>query len=375
MNIVILNFILSTAVGGRIIRRESNRDTMIYNMARGFVKAGHKVTILASEEYRPTEEEREDFEVVYFKSRLPRLFKPAVLPYPAGLGKWLRRHRDTTDMALTVETFSMPTLIAARNIGGKLMIWQEMAFHQHMMGGVPAKLWYNVVARGLLSRIPVVPQSDSAYRFISRYMKRVTPTTVGHGSDSDVFYPQEGTNPEPYFTVISMLVARKQIDRIIRKFAAFTREYPDMAHYKLRIVGEGPEKEALERVARDEGVEDRVVFHGFMNHREFADIERRSSALLIDTRQDNNMVTVPEAIVNGTPVLTNRVPNNAAFVEESGTGIAKAEWDHTDLRRMVDEYATFHANCVAARERFTNRGVAAKLTELFNNRHNGVNFH
>lgn len=162
MNILILNFILSTPVDGKIIRRDTNRDTMIYNMARGFVKNGHTVTLLCADEFRPLREETNDFEVVYFKSRLSRLFKPWLLPFPAGLARYLRRHKDEVDMVLTVETFSVPTLIASAVCRDKLMIWQEMSYHQRLMRNLPSKIWHNIVMPLSIRGVLTVPQSEAA---------------------------------------------------------------------------------------------------------------------------------------------------------------------------------------------------------------------
>jgi len=336
---------------------------MIYNMARGFVKAGHKVTLLAAEEFRPIEsEENENFETVYFASRYTSICKPALLPYPKGLGRYLRANARRFDMILSVEVFSIPTLIAARICPEKLMIWQEMAFHQHFMGGLPAKLWYNLIGRGVLRDIPVVAQSTAARKFISRYMNHVNTSIVGHGSNSDVFFP--GETVEKYFVVISMLVARKRIDRLIGKFADFVHN-SGRTDYTLRIIGEGPERTNLESLTERLGIKGLVVFHGFMKHTEFAPIGRKATALLIDTQQDNNMVTIPEAIVNGTPILMNTVPTNAAFVRDNRLGIAKESWEWTDIEAMIRNYSEFHANCIAARDEFSDVGTAKKLTKLY----------
>ena len=56
MNILIVNLILTTAEKGVITRRKSIKDTMASNFAKGFIKCGHTATILASEEFRPTED-------------------------------------------------------------------------------------------------------------------------------------------------------------------------------------------------------------------------------------------------------------------------------------------------------------------------------
>lgn len=363
MRILILNFILSTAVDGRIIRRDSNSDTMIYAMARGFAHNGHSVTLAAAEEYKPlTDERHKDFEVIYFPSRYKRIAKPALLPWPKGLGHYLRQHADDFDMILSVEAFSFPTIIAARNCRSKLLVWQEMAFMQHFMGGVPAKLWYRFIAPLFIRKAPVIAQSGKAREFISRYLHNVRETIIGHGSDGEIFYPSDTT--DDYFVVISMLVARKQIDRILEKFSRFLTN-TKYKNFRLRIIGEGPEMNSLKQKADTLGITDKVSFEGFMSHSDIAGISRRAKALLIDTRQDNNMVTVPESIVNGTPVLTNLIPNNAAFVRDLSLGIAREQWDWEEMLDIVENNDFYRSNCLKHRHSFSNYGCAEALVDTF----------
>lgn len=366
MNILILNFILSTAVDGKIIRRKSNDDTMIYTLARGFVESGNEVTLLASEEFKPTEPEKNDFEVIYFTSRIPKLFKPWLLPYPKNLAAWLKTNAHRYDLVLSVESFSIPTLIASRFCKSKLIIWQEMAFHQHFMHKIPAKLWYNIVSRIRFRNILTIAQSTYAKEFISQYHNNISSTILNHGSDGKIFFP-EHRNDQKYFIVLSMLVARKRIDRILRKFADFLNHSP-YKDYKLKIVGDGPEKESLQNLTSKLSINNAVEFLGFMDHLKFAPIGRKATALLIDTEQDNNMVTIPESIINGTPILINTVPNNNIIIRDNELGIVKESWDWNDLCSMVEHYDTFHENCIKTRHKFTNTGVAQNIIAVFSNR-------
>ncbi len=367
MNILILNFILSTPVDGKIIRRDTNRDTMIYNMARGFVKNGHTVTLLCADEFRPLREETNDFEVVYFKSRLSRLFKPWLLPFPAGLARYLRRHKDEVDMVLTVETFSVPTLIASAVCRDKLMIWQEMSYHQRLMRNLPSKIWHNIVMPLSIRGVLTVPQSEAARRFISGYQPAVSAMCVPHGVNDDIFRPDPDGSSEKCFVVISMLVRRKRVDRIIEKFARFV-ENSGQTDYRLLIVGDGDEAPALKHLAESSGVGANVEFLGFRSHDEIAAIGRHATALLVDTDRDLNMVSVSEALANGTPVLMNTVPNTSAYVTEMGLSIAKDGWDWMDLNEMIARYDEFHGNCVACRNSFTNTGCAGRLVKIFESR-------
>lgn len=364
MNILILNFILSTAVDGKIIRRNSNRDTMIYNMARGFVKAGHTVTLLASEEFRPLEEERNDFDVIYFKSHFPRILKPWLLPFPKGLGKYLRSNHHKFDMVLSVESFSIPTLIASVYCKKKTIIWQEMSYHQRLLHNIPSKIWHNIAMPCAINGITTVPQSEAAQKFISRYQKSTTGQCVPHGVNDDIFVPYPENAPERYFIVIAMLIRRKRIDRIIEKFARFIRNSRH-SDYKLKIIGEGEELDNLVSLSKQLGIEDNVEFLGFKSHTEFAAIGKRATAFLVDTDRDLNMVSVSESFANGTPVLMNTIPNTSFYATKFNLGIAKDHWDWTDLDEMISRYNEFHQNCIKHRHKFTNVGCGNSLVQLF----------
>lgn len=367
MKIIILNFILSTPINGKIISRESNCDTMIYNMARGFSSLGHEVTLLASEEYKPLKPEENDFKVVYFPSRFKRIFKPTLLPYPKGLVSFLKKETAEVDMVLAIETFSIPTLIASLICPKKMLIWQEVGVYQRMAFKIPAKLWCHVVARLTMSRIPIVAMSPGARSFAEKFMRRVSRQTVAHGADEKVFYPSQEP-PGDYFIVVSMLVARKRIDSIIRIFARYVEKY-DKATENLVIVGEGPEERNLKALVADLGVSGRVEFKGFLSHSRMNEYERRAKALVVNTASDLNMVSVTEAIANGTPVLMNTVPTTSAFVSQYCLGIAKNGWDEDDMKAMSDNYDNYHSNCVSQRQRFTNTGVAGLLCSLFHQSH------
>ena len=353
MNVVLLNLILTTAENGVIKRRKTIKDTMISNCAMGFVKAGHHVTILASEEFKPTEEETYDYNIIYFKSGLKRLFKPYLIPYPVGMYSYL----------VSSEAFSIGTLIAAMACRSKLEIWQEMAYHQRKWHKLPSLLWHNLVVRTVLRNVLVVPRSEPAGRFIARYSANVSGTMVDHGANGDVLRPATD-GPTDSFIVVSQLVERKNVAHIIRAFARLAA-MPAYSHYRLHIIGDGNQAEALRQLARQLGVDGNVEFHGFMLHSQMAELLRHARAMLIATRRDLNMVSIPESIVSGTPIVTNTCPTSASFIARHGLGVVRDGWDETDLIKAIDHYTEFHKACLRERDGLTREGCANKLVKLY----------
>ncbi len=359
MKILIINCILSTAEHGIIKRKESIGDCMISNFARGFIKLGHCVTLLASEEFKPTGKDDDmPFEVVYFPSRLPQVFKPTLLPWPKGLCHWLKHHAADYDLIIASETFQISSLIAARVCPERLIIWQELDRHQQLLFKLPSRLWHHIIVPLFMGKVTIVPRSEPARRFISRYSRHVSDVIVDHGTDARTLYPCDEVDKA--FIVVSQLVQRKRVDRIIHKFALLVGQagYRD---YRLDIIGDGDQADELKRLTTSLGIENNVVFHGFMSHKQLAEPLRRSLALLVDTSSDLNMVTIAEAITSGTPVVTNTKPSTASFIAARGLGIARDNWDENDLIKVINDYGKMHQACVIEGKELTNVACARKM--------------
>lgn len=358
MRVILLNGIMWTAERGVIGKRRSIRDCMICTLARGFVRTGHEVTLVTAADYRPTAAEDLGFDVVYLPSRCKGVFNPAYLPWMPALRDYLRREIDRTDVVITSEAFSLMTLQAAGIAGEKLVVWQEMYMHQRKFFTLASRLWHNVAVRFFMRRALFVPRSERARAFISHYARRVATTWVDHGADSERFFPSDEVDKS--FVVVSQLVPRKRIDKIIEAFASLV-ERERYADYRLDIAGSGPQEAELRNIAEQSGITASVTFHGHLEHDAMAAVLRRATALLIYTEKDLNMVSIPEAIVSGTPIVTNSLPANSSHLMSSGMGIVDDRWDADTLAEMIENNAACRAACRANRDRFTAEGVARAL--------------
>ena len=365
MKILVINCILSTAEKGVITPKESIWDCMISTFARGFIELGHSVTLLASEEFKPTADEQLPFDVVYFPSRCPGIFKPDLLPWPKGMGKWLKQHANGYDLVIASESFQIPTLLASSICGPKLVIWQEMVRHQRLLFKLPSKLWHNIVVRHLMKDITIVPRSEPARQFIGRYSRNVSDVIVDHGTDAAVLYPCN--QMDKAFIVVSRLVPGKNIDSIITTFSRLVsmEQYRD---YRLDIIGDGDQMAFLKSLVSQLGMTDKVAFHGFLSHEQLAEPLRRAVALLVNTSNDLNMLTTAEAITSGTPVVTNTVPSSSSFIAERGLGVVRDGWDENDLIEVINNYDKMHAACVSEGKELTNVACARKMIDVATSR-------
>lgn len=115
MRILLLNSILytprTTAKGRFIPQVASIEDCMIIKLGIEFVNQGHEVTLVAAEDYKPTNQQDFPIEIVYFRSMLPKLFLPTVLPFHPQLIHFIKKHKEQFDMIISSRNFFRLILI------------------------------------------------------------------------------------------------------------------------------------------------------------------------------------------------------------------------------------------------------------------------
>jgi glycosyltransferase involved in cell wall biosynthesis len=140
---------------------------------------------------------------------------------------------------------------------------------------------------------------------IGRYYNRVA-SVVYPPVDTD-FYRPDDTAPEAFALIVSALVPYKRIELAI--------EACDLAHLPLKIVGDGPERPALERVARG-----RADFLGRVGNEDVRELYRRASVVLLPGEEDFGIVPL-EAQACGRPVVALSRGGSLETVASGTTGV------------------------------------------------------
>ena len=97
---------------------------------------------------------------------------------------------------------------------------------------------------------------------------------------------------------------------------------------RLFIVGDGGERAALESLARDEGVDDRVTFLGYRS--DVRPLLAAADALLVTSRNEAMPLSVIEAIAAGIPVVTTPWYGVEAIVRD-GVGSIASGWSPREV--------------------------------------------
>ena len=135
---------------------------------------------------------------------------------------------------------------------------------------------------------------------------------------------------------------------------------------RLLIAGRGVLEDELKQLARDLKVADSVDFLGFITQKKLNSRIMESMCFLLNTQRDLNVVSIPEAVVSGTPVLMNSVPASSSYVQANELGIVKDDWGVPELTRIINDNERYVANCIRFREKLSNAHMAQMLIDVFN---------
>ncbi len=104
------------------------------------------------------------------------------------------------------------------------------------------------------------------------------------------------------------LIREKNVDLLLRALVAVREEVPDL---RALIVGDGPERPALERLARDLGLP--VTFAGFLpDYDSVIAVMKASRVFVLPSTREGFGIAALEAMACGLPVVTTDHPGNAA---------------------------------------------------------------
>ena len=162
---------------------------------------------------------------------------------------------------------------------------------------------------------------------------------VPSGVDTQRFLP--GT-PEPGLCVcVGRLVPKKAPDKLLRAFA----KVADKHDLKLEFIGYGNALHALQRLAGELKVADRVTFTGYLPHDQVIERMQRASMYVqyFETAASGNTEGMPnviqEAMSCGLPIVTTRHAGIPDHITQDVNGLLVEEGDLTGFSDALDRLA------------------------------------
>lgn len=166
------------------------------------------------------------------------------------------------------------------------------------------------------------------------------------GVDTASIEPREGPAASPLILHVARLVEVKGTEYLIRAFA-------DVAHRvrgaELVILGDGPRRHRLRKLAAKLGVPDRIRFLGARPHSEVIDWMRRAAVLVLPSvrtrtgRAEGLGLVLLEAAASGIPAIGTRCGGIPEAIIDGETGVLVPERDWralaAELTRLLEDPA------------------------------------
>lgn len=139
---------------------------------------------------------------------------------------------------------------------------------------------------------------------------------IPNGVDCDTFSPAERVaNSTPQLLFVGRLCHQKGLDILFHALS----ELRDLA-WSVELVGDGPERLALEAMAGELGIHDRVTFHGWLQKDQLPAAYQGADLFVFPSRDEGMPNALLEAMASGLPVVATRVAGNVDLIEDGVSG-------------------------------------------------------
>ena len=306
-------------------------ESHVYYLCRALVEMGHAVDVVTSRSLPgvPVEEEMEGIRVhrTWFPSRTP----PGWVLHSVGSVPKTRTLARNADV-IHAQAFAsvLPGVLARRVAGAPLVA----TFHtSHFLTRAEHPLWAPVL--GAMVRAP--DHALAASREIARVAERLSGgrkvEALTNGVDTSFFRPVDPALPSrgrARIVVPRRLFPKNGVEFLVRALPHIVGE----TDVEAVLIGDGPERERLEALARELGVGERVTFLGKRPHAEMPGLLCSGTLAVIPSLMEATSVAALEAMACGVPVAASEVGGLPEIVDDSVGGLFRAG-DERDLARTV----------------------------------------
>ncbi|HEX3391406.1 MAG TPA: glycosyltransferase [Solirubrobacteraceae bacterium] len=202
------------------------------------------------------------------------------------------------------------------------------------------------VEANLAAASTVLANSHGIAELASRYGARDTrvvhlgadlpESRAGHANAQDTPQAREGRHERPPTLVtVGHLVARKRHADVMRALAVLSERHPTL---RYEIIGDGPERQALEALARQLEITERVDFRGQLPHEQAIAAARACTLFAMPSTEEAFGVAYIEAMAAGVPAIGCRGEPGPEEIAAAGDGfVLVPPGDIERLSQRIDE--------------------------------------
>jgi glycosyltransferase involved in cell wall biosynthesis len=198
--------------------------------------------------------------------------------------------------------------------------WGPSYWREYLGAAGRVGWWFERLAMRLPDEI-IAASQETADRLCAHLGDRAAVTVAPNGVDVDLIEQVAPATDPTDLVVVGRLLDHKRIDMLIDAVALLRARGLAVT---CRIVGDGPEREALHRHAAERGVVDLIDFrHDVHSQEELYSLLKGARAFAFPSEREGFGIAVLEALACGMPVIATSAPDNLArhLVERAARGV------------------------------------------------------
>jgi len=301
-------------------------------LLRGFVKRGHKATLVTSGFVNlPEKETTKDGVVIY---RVPSKRANKEHCSFSEMFDFLKKakkfsinlcRKENFDIALIFfgipsgpigvslkRKFNLPFII--RFGGGDIPGFQDRFKSVYKLLGPSIKnIWKTSDAR--------VANSEGLRKLAYDFYDKEKFEVIPNGVDSDTFKPDDMRVSGKVFKVlfVSRLIERKGLQFVIPQLPALRDELEAKGKgLRLTIVGDGPYRDTLEVIAKEHGVSDIIDFVGQKDKDQIVPYYQDADVFILPSKKEGMPNVVLEAMACGLPIVMTPCQGSDELIKDNG---------------------------------------------------------
>lgn len=144
---------------------------------------------------------------------------------------------------------------------------------------------------------------------------------------------QELGIPENYSVLLNLgrLGTEKNLEELLQYFAKALQRMPELV---FLVVGDGPDKQHLEKMAKELHVEKNIIFTGMVNPKEVQKYYQLADIFVNASTSETQGLTYIEAAANGLPLLCRKDPCLADVVKDGVNGYEYTNYEEFQSHLM-----------------------------------------
>lgn len=180
----------------------------------------------------------------------------------------------------------------------------------------------------------MIANSEGLRRLAYDFYDKKEVQIITNGVDTNYYTPGENSRDEINLLFASRLIERKGLQFLLPQMKQIIRNCNDKVH--LTVVGDGPYKDTLEEIVREQNIGQYVSFEGYKNREQIVAYYQSADMFLLPSKKEGMPNVVLEAMACGLPIVMTPCEGSAELVHDNGVVVPQEQFAQEIIRICND---------------------------------------